>query len=340
MTTTTSGTIVVLTTGGTIASAPGTDGRNRSGALAGDELADTLDLPRGACHRITIRNALQKPSNAVTTADLLTLKAECQRLVADADVSGIVLTHGTDTLEDTAWFLDLTVSTADCAVVVTGSQRAPHEPGSDAQRNLRDGVLAVLDGRTQGMGVLVAFNECLYAARNVRKVHSYQLAGFDAPGGGRLGFFDQERLFLEQNVTQALLLDTGEALPRVDILPAYLGADPALLDAALDSGARGLVLDAMGRGHVPPDWVSGVTRATNAGVPVLVTTSCLDGPVHRSYDFPGSLAHLEASGALPAPTMTARKARLKLAVILSRLTHWHPTELSTHFEAASMAGTA
>lgn len=310
--------IVVLTTGGTIASAPAAEGRNRSGAIAGEELVRTLGLQASPEAGIRVVPALQKPSNAVSFEDLLELRRQCLALAEEPGVAGIVVTHGTDTLEDTAYFLDLTVPTDASALVVTGSQRAPHELGSDAHRNLRDAIAVAGDPGALGLGALVAFNENVYAAHSVRKVHTYQLAGFEAPGVGRVGYVDQGRLYLEHAPARpGARLTPGVRLPRVDVIPAGLDASPALLESALASGAEGIVLEALGRGHVPPTWVEVVRGATAAGVPVVVTSSCLDGPVHRSYEFPGSLGDLEAAGAIPLPGLAARKARIRLATLLS-----------------------
>src|SRR5690606_31776883 len=105
----------------------------------------------------------------------------CEAAAAEPGVVGVVVTHGTDTLEETAFFLDLTLDLAGCAVVVTGSQRAPHQAGSDAHRNLADAILVAGEPLAAQLGAVVVFHESIYAARHVRKVHSYQLDGFGPP---------------------------------------------------------------------------------------------------------------------------------------------------------------
>lgn len=310
--------VVVLTTGGTIASAPSAEGKNRSGALSGDELASTLKLQVSADTAIRVVPVLQKPSNAVTFTDLIDLRRYCLDLALQSDVSGIVITHGTDTLEETAYFLDLTVPTTECALVLTGAQRAPHEVGSDAHRNLRDAIVVARDPSTRGFGALVVFNESVHAARSVRKVHTYHLAGFDSPGAGRIGYVDQEELFLERWLSQFSCLTTpGAYLPRVDTITTNLDASPAMLETVLATGAEGVVIEALGRGHVPPSWVEVVRQATTGGIPVAIVSGCIDGPLHQSYEFPGSLGDLETAGAIPLSGLSARKARIRLATLLS-----------------------
>lgn len=310
-------TVVVLTTGGTVASVPGRSGLNASGAMSGESLLECAAFPMESEANIQVRSILQKPSNAITLADLIEIHRHCEALARDPDVHGIVITHGTDTLEETAYFLDITLSLESCALAVTGSQRAPHEAGTDAYRNIADAITVAAHPLMQGAGAVVVFNESIFAARHVRKISTYQLQGFDSPDYGKLGYIDGSRLHLAQTIRRPAPLPLGETLPRVDIVPAYLDASSALVDACVAGGARGLVIDGLGRGHVPPGWLDSIERATQKGVPVLIVSSCYLGPVHKSYEFPGSLASLEERGAIAAEDVSARKARLMLAVMLS-----------------------
>ncbi|HEX5514555.1 MAG TPA: asparaginase [Gammaproteobacteria bacterium] len=323
--------IVVLTTGGTIASAHGSAGLSRSGAMSGEELMAMLQVTSPLEAEIEVRTLLQKPSNAITLADLLLLRNTCQAVAAEPGVVGIVVTHGTDTLEETAYFLDITLNLEGCALVVTGSQRAPHQVASDAHRNLADALLVAGTAEASQLGVVVVFHESLYAARHVRKVHSYQLDGFHSPEFGKLGFVDSGRVFIEQLPVRRPCLRVGDTLPRVDILPVYIEAATDLLDASLATGSRGIVIEGVGRGHAPPDWLAAVERAQRQGVPVVVTSGCQQGPVHQSYEFPGSLASLEANGAVAAHNLSARKARLKLAALLSHPENGGGASVRQHF---------
>ncbi|MFN2330272.1 MAG: asparaginase [Halomonas sp.] len=319
--------IVVLTTGGTIASGQDASGRNRSGELKGEDLMSRVSLPADADIDVEVRSLLQKPSNAITLDDLMTLRRECQALSRSSDVAGIVITHGTDTLEETAYFLDITLP-ASPTVVLTGSQRAPHEPGTDAFRNIADAVLVAASDQADGLGALVVFNQSIFAARQIRKVSSFQVNGFAAPETGPLGYIDGERVYLSMHPARPdeLTPPDDAMLPRVDILPAYLDASPALLEAAAESGAAGLVIDGLGRGHVPPDWLDVIPNITARGIPVVVVSSCPTGPVHASYEFLGSLASLEAAGVIAVNDLSARKARLALSAILASATHGEVAE--------------
>ena len=277
-----------------------------------------VSLPEGAAIAVEVRSLLQKPSNAISLDDLMSLRRECQALAESSDVTGIVITHGTDTLEETAYFLDITLP-ASPTLVLTGSQRAPHEPGTDAFRNIADAVMVAASDEARGLGTLVVFNQSIFSARQVRKVNSFQVNGFAAPDVGPLGYVDGDRVRVAMHPArpEALELPADATLPRVDILPAYLDASPALLEAAVAGGAAGLVIDGLGRGHVPPEWLDIIPRITAQGIPVVIVSSCPSGPVHASYEFVGSLASLEAAGIVAVPDLSARKARLALSVLLA-----------------------
>lgn len=307
--------IFLLSTGGTIASAPGQDGRDVSGALPGEALVQALAL--GEDIRLEVESVLQKPSNAIDATDWVTIARRCEALTAGGLADGIVITHGTDTLEDTAYFLECVLDTARVPVVVTGSQRVPHALGSDAHANLKRAIDAAASVHSIGMGVMVAFNESLYSASFVRKVSSFRLDGFDAPGLGCLGFIDNGEVQILQRPMRQQRLMLRAPLPRVDILPVYAGASAALLEAALASGPAGLVIDGVGRGHVPPSWMPALRSAMDQGLATLVCSSTLHGATHQSYQFPGSLHELEEAGAVGVRHLTARKARIRLALLLA-----------------------
>ncbi|MDO5102581.1 MAG: asparaginase [Lautropia sp.] len=310
-------TIHLISTGGTIASAPGEDGRNISGALTGEALAQSLVLD--ASISLHVHSLLQKPSNAITPADWLKIVQHCQQLIQQQETDGIVITHGTDTLEDTAYCLHCVLDTARVPIIVTGSQRVPHALGSDAHANLKAAIDAAASGSCRDTGVLVAFNESLFSAAFARKVSSFQLNGFDAPGLGSQGFIDQGQVtMLQRPARQALLPLPVNALPRVEILPIHAGASIEMLDAILSTHPAGLVIDAVGRGHVPPDWMPSLQHAIGTdGLPVLITSNTLHGAIHPVYQFAGSLHELMAAGAIGVRHLSARKARIRLALLLA-----------------------
>lgn len=308
-------TVVLISLGGTIASVPDDSGRAIAGALSGKALMDRLQIDSdGPVEVVTLH---QKPSNAITADDLLQLRARCLALSQREEVAGVVVSQGTDTLEDTAYFLDTSLALADTGLVVTGAQRTPYAPGSDAGPNLRDAIRVARASRARSAGTLVVFNEEIHAASAVRKVSSYQLNGFGSPGIGPVGFIDGAEIRLLKQPQRPGAIAPGAQLPRVDIMPVALGASPALLEAAVASGAKGLVIDAIGRGQVPPSWMGPLAAVLDAGVPVAIASSTHWGNLAEAYEYPGCLAELVALGALKASHLNARKARLRLMCALS-----------------------
>ncbi|UDM06987.1 asparaginase [Halomonas sp. NyZ770] len=310
--------IVVMTTGGTIASKPSESGRSQSGALSGEKLLEQVTLPQGVDVTLEVISLLQKPSNAITLMDVAELYRHGREVLERDDVDGLVITHGTDTLEETAYFLSLTLP-KNKPCVMTGSQRAPHQLGTDAFKNICDAIVSATHAPLSQWGCVVVFNESLFSARYARKVNSFQLNGFESPGAGPIGYIDGPRVKLYGAALEGALPVTGWdwPLPRVDLLPAYLDASPALLQACVASGAKAIVIDGLGRGHVPPSWMVPIKELVSAGVPVAIVSGCAQGPVNTSYEFSGSLADLASAGVLTLNDISARKARLALALLLS-----------------------
>jgi L-asparaginase len=307
--------IAMLSTGGTIASIPGHDGRAVAGVLPGEVLLSHTEL-HGRMH-VEVESVIQKPSNAIDASDWRLLASRCAELAASGNVDGIVLTHGTDTLEDTAFYLHCVADTSQVPIVVTGSQRVPQAIGSDAYVNLRHALELAACDYARGLGVMVAFNESVYSAGFVRKVSSYQLHGFDAPGMGPMGLLDHGSFHLLQRPMLLPLLPNPAELPRIDVLPAYGGASTALLEAVIRSSPAGLVIDGLGRGQVPPGWMPPLCDAMAGGMMVAVCSSTLHGATHESYEYTGALHELVEAGALAVSHLSARKTRIRLALAMA-----------------------
>lgn len=307
--------VALLSTGGTIASIPGHDGRAIAGALAGEQLLEKVEL--SGQMEVTVDSVFQKASNSIGPAEWHILADKCRVLAESGKIDGIVITHGTDTLEDTAYYLHCVANTQRVPIVITGSQRVPHALGSDAYSNLRQAIELAASDEAKGLGVLVSFNQSVFSAGFVRKVSSYQLNGFDAPGLGPLGLLDSGEFHLLQRPVRQALLPSTASLPRVDILPTYGGADVAMAKAVLNSGPQAVVIDALGRGQVPPDWMPAIRDAIAEGMVVAVCTSTLHGGTHQSYEYPGTLYELENLGAFGVSHLSARKARIRLALSMA-----------------------
>lgn len=306
--------VALITTGGTIASRKTESGRLAAGAISGPELAEMCSLLEDV--QIDVYPAFQLPSMHITFQHLLELKQTIERVFQDGGYDGAVVTHGTDTLEETAYFLDLTIED-ERPVVVTGSQRAPEQQGTDAYTNIRHAVYTACSPDIKGAGTVVVFNERIFNARYVKKVHASNLQGFDVFGFGYLGIIDNDKVYVYQKPLKRDVHQLQRPLPAVDIVKCYLDGDGKFIRAAVREGVEGIVLEGVGRGQVPPNMMADIEQALNQGVYIVITTSAEEGEVYTTYDYAGSSYDLAKKGVILGKDYDSKKARMKLAVLLA-----------------------
>ncbi|GHH98162.1 asparaginase [Neobacillus kokaensis] len=307
--------VVLLTTGGTIASKPNKDsGKLASGALTGEELAAMCQLPDDI--EVIVDSVFQKASIHITFEDLLVLKEKVDHYFEDESVSGVVVTHGTDTMEETAYFLDLTIKDHR-PVVVTGSQRSPEDLGSDVYINLRHAIYTACSSDLHNAGTVVVFNERIFAARYVKKEHASNIQGFNVFGFGYLGIIDNDQVHVYQKPLKREYFSVQSQIPQVEIIKCYIGADGKFIKAAREAGVRGIVLEGVGRGQVAPNMMDEIELAIKSGIKLVVTTSAEEGAVYTTYDYVGSAYDLYKKGVILGSDNDSKKARIKLAVALA-----------------------
>lgn len=301
--------LAVIHTGGTIASRPDPGGPG----LTPQEAPAVPGLPGVT---VTTHQPFRLPSPHVTPGHMLRLARLIERLAPDAD--GIVVTHGTDTLEETAFFLHLALAT-DVPVLLTGSMRHAEEVSWDGPGNLLDAAHVALHPESRGRGPLVVFGGDLFDARTVTKVHT---SAVDAFGGypGPIGRIDRTgemahlRFFARPEARPVYAPARVDA--RVEILYAYAGwQGEGYAEAA--ARADGLVIAALGTGNLPAELLPLVAASAGAGQPVVIATRTHAGPILPVYGYPGGGATLVAAGAIPASFLNAHKARLLLLLLLS-----------------------
>jgi L-asparaginase len=301
----------LLATGGTIASRRTDDGLSAT-TPAAELLAAAGPLPG---LEVTVSDLTTVPSFALTGADVRGLLRAVRERLADG-VDGVVVTHGTDTMEESAFLADL-VHDDPRPVVFTGAQRPFDAPAPDGPANLADALRVAADPAARDLGALLAFDGLVFAARGVRKVETLRGAAFGAPGRGPvlrvaggavvpLGWPPRP---------PALPLDLTADLPRVDVVACAQGSDDALLRAAVAAGAAGVVLEAFGAGNVPPPVAAAAAELVAGGVPVLVCSRVPSGPVAPLYA--GGGASLARDGALFGGDLSPWQGRLLLAAALA-----------------------
>lgn len=303
--------IVLLSTGGTIATRESAAGR-RVEVGARELLGSVGQLPGLDGVRIDARDVASVVSFAAGVGDVLSL-AEQVRAAAD-EGDAVVVTHGTDTMEESAFLLALAHSGPQ-PVVFTGAQRPFDDPAPDGPRNLAAALRWAASAESDGTGVTVAFADRIWPAVGVRKTHSLAVDAFSAPGRGPVGQVDEAGVRRYGTAPRNPLLPPGAAeLPRVEVVGQYLGADASALRHAVGDGARGLVVAGFGSGNTTPAVTEECLRLLAEGVPVLVASRTGEGPVAGLYA--GGSAELAAAGAVFAGDLSPWQARLLLAAAL------------------------
>ena len=306
--------VTVLATGGTIASRSDDDG----GATARDGGADLLarlDLPPGV--EVDVQDVFRVGGFRMTLDRVHDLARAVASALRSGDVAGVVVTHGTDTTEETAFFLDLFHSDPR-PVVVTGAQRAADAPDSDGPRNLTDAITAAVAPATRGLGVLIGFGGQLFPARGTRKTHTLAADTFTNPAGGPLGWVHGGDVAVVTTPRRGPALDLAAFDPtgvRVDVVACYPDADATAMRACAGAGARGIVLEATGAGNANPAICAAVAELTAAGVVVVTSTRVAAGPVTPIYGDGGGV-DLMAAGAVPSGLLRPSQARMLLAALL------------------------
>lgn len=305
--------ITLLATGGTIAS-----GRAEAGhlfvGLDGAALLSQVFPPRHV--QVETVEFSAKPSFALTTRDMLALVREV-RSQLESGVDGVVLTHGTDTLEETAFLLSQYLP-RDARVVLTGAQRGADESDSDGPRNLTDALRVVCS--PVSLGPCVVAGGVAIAAAEARKVHTSSLRAFSASEAGALALVDEDGVHLRSSARRGGYCrdwPIPEALPRVDLVKLVAGCDGTHVLASLAAGARGIVVESFGSGNATESVVEAVAEAVRIGVAVVITSRAGRGRVRSIYGDSGGGADLAKVGAVFASDLTGPQARMALAALLA-----------------------
>lgn len=306
--------VALITTGGTIASTRNEHNKLESGKLNGNEILAMCQLEDEI--DITLVDLFQVPSMHVTFQHWNQLHNEIERLFQDDSICGVVVTHGTDSLEETAYFLELTVNDHR-PVIVTGSQKSPSDTGTDVYANLRNSLLVAADQSSRDIGTCVVFNEKIFHAKYVKKTHSSSINGFGAIGYGMLGYIDNDEVVIYQKPTKREYYRIQHTYPYVEIVTAYLGATEALLNYLLSTNIKGVVLVGAGRGQITPAMTEAVEALCQNDVRVVLTTATEEGRVFPTYDYYGSANNLEQRGVIMGGDFEAKKARIKLMLMLA-----------------------
>ena len=281
-------------------------------ALGGDDFVRTL--PPGLAD-LRVQSHRTIPSAHFTVDHLWSIAVAVRALIAASDVDGVVVTHGTDTLEETAYLLDL-VCDGDKPVVVTGAMRTASEVGYEGFANVEAAVRTAICDEARGLGTLVVMNGEIHAARDVTKSHTTALQTFASPDWGPVGRVDADRVIIARRVPREYI-PAKRLESEVHLVKLAVGMDERLLLAlAHDGRTRGVVIEALGGGRVPPWWLDGIKHTLARGIVVVITARTGRGRTVDGYAYAGAHRDLVAAGCLFAGGLPGAKARIKLMAAL------------------------
>ncbi len=312
--------VVIITTGGTIACKADEAGCVKP-SLTGEDLVKTVP----GIEKITefdVENFSQVPGGDLAFDGLLKLARRVDQLLKQDDIKGVVITQGTDSMEEVAYFMDLVID-SDKPLVLTGSMRTPDAAGFDGPANLLDALALASSEGAQGLGVTVVMNGKIHGAQFVSKGNTFTPDAFVSQEAGILGYICEKRPYLLSAKTQKtqkipmLQSPIDRVDLRVELLKTTLGCSPSVLDYLVQEHVPGIIIEAMGGAHMPSWMLDPIHRATQKGIPLVVTSRCGSGPLLRgTYSFVGSEQSLQAAGVLFSD-LPGLKARIKLIVALN-----------------------
>jgi L-asparaginase len=305
--------ITVLTTGGTIAMRADAQAGGAVPALAGADLAAVL--PSGIAE-IRVEEFANLPSAQFTLEQIWNLSRRAAALAADDAVDGVVITHGTDTLEESAYLCDITIDSPK-PIVFTGAMRTASEIGYDGMANLAAAVRVAASDDARGLGVLVVFNDEIHAACDVTKTHTTALDTFQSPEFGALGRVDYGGVVIARKPARREFIPATLLEPNVHLLKLVVGMSDGLLMYLTETvGARGIVLETLGGGRVLPPWLPTIERAVKNGCAIVITSRAGTGWTVDRYGYAGAHRDLARIGCWFADGLNGQKARIKLMIAL------------------------
>lgn len=264
---------------------------------------------------IEVINYANIPSPHITPSMMMEIANLVKQTITRDDITGVIVTHGTDTLEETAYLLDLIIKT-DKPIVIVGAMRNSSELGYDGSSNLSAALCTAISNRARNKGVLVVMNNEVNAASEVTKTNTLSLDTFKSPEFGPLGIVDNDEVIFYRDMVSHQFINTDIIEEKVALIKSVPGMESDILDFYINSGYKGIVIEALGRGNLPPQMVPGIKRAINQNIPVVMVSRCPTGRVLDSYGYEGGGKHLRELGVIFGGNLPGQKIRIKLMLAL------------------------
>lgn len=307
--------VAIIFTGGTISMKIDPRIHAAIPALSSEEImAMVTNIEKFA--EIETINFSNLPSPHITPKMMMELSNLVKEIVERDDIVGAVVTHGTDTLEETAYLLDLTINTVK-PVIVVGAMRNSSELGYDGSSNLSAAICTAISPNANNKGVLVVMNNEVNAASEVTKTNTLSLDTFKSPEFGPLGIVDNDEVIFYRDILQKHHINTNSIEERVALVKCGPGMDSDIFEFYIENGYKGIVIEALGRGNIPPNMVDGIKKSIDKNIPVVMVSRCPTGRVLDTYGYEGGGRHLKNLGVIFGGDLPGQKARIKLMLALS-----------------------
>lgn len=313
--------VAILFTGGTISMSVDPRIGAAIPSLSGEEIMSMVtNIDKFA--EIESINFSQLPGPHIDPLMMMKIRDEVLKIISRPDITGVIITHGTDTLEETAYLLDLTIQ-SEKPIIVIGAMRNSSELGYDGPSNLAAAVCTAISPEAKNKGVLVVMNNTVNAASEVTKTNTLSLDTFQSMEFGPLGIVDNDKLILRRDIIHRQHIPATSIVTDVSLIKCVAGMDSKMLRFCADSGSKGIVIEGMGRGNVPPTMLEGIQYALDKKIAVVLVSRCPTGRVLDTYGYEGGGRQLRNMGVLFGGSLPGQKARIKLMLALSITDDWN-----------------
>ncbi len=306
--------VALIFTGGTISMRIDESTGGAVPYLTGSELIELIPSIKDLAE-IEIYDFGKYPGPHMTLDLMMDLKNVVKKHLERDDIAGVVITHGTDTLEETAYLLDLTINSPK-PVVLTGSMKNASEPDWDGEKNLIDSINVVLRKNCEDLGVLVCMNGEINAASEVSKIYSDEIESFKSLDFGSLGFVSKNRVIINRLPRKREFIPSDKIEKDIDLILVHADMGDKFFKFSADGGAKGLVVEALGVGNVPPKAFDGIKYVREKNIPVVLTSRCPAGETMDIYGYYGAGKWLKKIGVIFADYLNGQKAKIKLGLLL------------------------
>ena len=307
--------VAVIFTGGTISMKIDPRIHAAIPALSSEEImAMVTNIEKFA--DVEIINFSNLPSPHITPKIMMELTKLVKKTIAKDGITGVVVTHGTDSLEETDYILDLTIK-SEKPIVVAGAMRNSSELGYDGSSNLAAAICTAISNKSKNKGVLVVMNNEVNAASEVTKTNTLALDTFKSPEFGPLGIVDNDEVIFYRDIVSRDFIDTETIESKVALLKTGPGMNSDLINFCIESEYKGIVIEGLGRGNLPPEMIEGVKKSIEKNIPIVLVSRCPTGRVLDTYGYKGGGKHLRKLGVIFGGNLPGQKARIKLMLALS-----------------------